>query len=190
MPVAGVLAVAHIGHEQQLRDLALHGPHRLLHDAVVGISAGCQLVLDGRDSEQDHAADPELGRFRAFLHQFIDGELIIARHRTDFAPDTFARTSKQRQDELRGREAAFREPGCAAPQSHAAAAFDESEKPSGLAFLNLHRFQLIAFLNLVDHILTTLHLTEHGVLAVQPIRDYVRDEELAAVGVRARVGHG
>jgi hypothetical protein len=55
--------------------------------------------------------------------------------------------------------------------------------------LNRHRFQLIALLNLIDHILAALHLSKNGVLAVQPIRHDVRDKELAAIGVWSRVGH-
>ena len=72
MPVAGVLAVANIRHHQQLRNLALYRAHRLLYDSVLGICAGGQLILDRRNSEQDHSADSQLRRLRAFLHQLID----------------------------------------------------------------------------------------------------------------------
>src|ERR1700730_18040319 len=61
---------------------------------------------------------------------------------------------------------------------------------ASLAFLHLHRFQLIALLKLVHHILAALHLAENRVLAIQPIRDHVRYEKLAAIrawpGVRHR----
>ena len=51
------------------------------------------------------------------------------------------------------------------------------------------RLDLVALLDGVDHVHALDHLAEHGVLAVQPRVGHVGDEELAAVGVRAGVGH-
>src|SRR3546814_8872939 len=48
---------------------------------------------------------------------------------------------------------------------------------------------VVALLDLVDRLQALDHLAEHGVLAVQPGGGDVGDEELAAVGVRAGVGH-
>src|SRR5690349_10270267 len=59
-----------------------------------------------------------------------------------------------------------------------------------LGFLDGYRFELIALLNLVHHILAAGDLPEHGVLAIEPIGDDVGDEELAAVGIGSGVGHG
>ena len=55
---------------------------------------------------------------------------------------------------------------------------------------DLHRLDDIAAGNLIDHILTGDDMAEDGMLAVQPGGRHMGDEELAAVGVRAGVGHG
>src|SRR5579871_1052781 len=67
-----------------------------------------------------------------------------------------------------------------------AARYDRSRV---LRFSHGDAVQRVALLDRVDHILPLGHLTEHRVLAVEPIGHYMRDEELAAVGVRTRVGH-
>ncbi len=189
MAVAGVFAIADVGHHQQLRDFALHRADGLLHDAVIGISARCDLVLGLGNAEQNHAADAELVRLFAFVHQLVHRKLRVPGHGADLAPHAFARTDEQRQDEIGRIEHASREPGCAAPRWRAGGACDESGNATDSAFLNGDRLQLVALLNLVDHVLAAGDLAENGVLAVQPIGDDVRDEKLAAVGVRAGVGH-
>src|SRR5579864_2529961 len=59
-----------------------------------------------------------------------------------------------------------------------------------LTFLNGDSFELISLLYLVYHILTLRDLPKNSVFTIQPIRCDVGDEELAAVGVGAGVGHG
>src|SRR5690606_2001693 len=54
----------------------------------------------------------------------------------------------------------------------------------------LDGLDLVALLDRVDHFHAVGDLAEHGVLAVQPRARDMGDEELAAVGARARVGHG
>src|SRR5690606_25520878 len=56
--------------------------------------------------------------------------------------------------------------------------------------LDLHRVDRIALGDRVDHRQTFGDLAEHGVAAVQPVGLDVGDEELAAVGVGAGIGHG
>src|SRR5438270_9002227 len=60
---------------------------------------------------------------------------------------------------------------------------------SGSSLCDRHLLQRIPSLNLIHHILPAGRLAKHGVLAVQPIRYHVRDEELAAVSVWPGVGH-
>ena len=60
MPVAGVLAVADIGHHQQLRYFRLHCANRPLHDAILGVGARRHLVFFLRNAEQHHPADTQL----------------------------------------------------------------------------------------------------------------------------------
>ena len=71
--VAGVFAVADVGHDQQVGGFAADGADGALHDAIVVIGAGRHFVLRFRQAEQDHAADAERMHFGALLHQFVDG---------------------------------------------------------------------------------------------------------------------
>src|SRR5690606_9295158 len=59
----------------------------------------------------------------------------------------------------------------------------------GIAF-DLHRVDLVALGDGVHHLHALGDLAEHGVAAVQPVGLHVGDEELAAIGVRAGIGHG
>src|SRR5688572_2689368 len=59
--------------------------------------------------------------------------------------------------------------------------------PSGL--FDRQRVDRVALLDRVDDVLAAAHLAEDRVLAVEPVGRDVGDEELAAVGVRAGVGH-
>ena len=105
--VAGVFAIADVGDDQQLGGFAAHGADGVLHDAVVGVGAGGHFVLGFRQAEQDHAADAERLHFGALLHQFVNGQLIVAGHGADFAAHAFARADEQGQDELRRMEPGF-----------------------------------------------------------------------------------
>ena len=107
MAVAGVLAVADVGHDQQFRNLAAQCPDSLLHDAVIVVGAGGDFVLRFRQSEEDYAADAERLHLGAFLHQLVDRELVIIRHGADLAADAFARANEERQNELLRIEARF-----------------------------------------------------------------------------------
>ena len=103
VPVAGVLAIADVGHHQQLRHLLFDGADGALHNAVVGVGARGGLVLRLREAEQNDAADAERLHLRALAYCFVDRHLAIARHGADLAAHALARADKQRQDELRGR---------------------------------------------------------------------------------------
>jgi len=58
-----------------------------------------------------------------------------------------------------------------------------------LAFLNFDGGDFVAFFDFVNDFLTTRDLTKNRVFAVEMGRGNVRDEELAAVGAGASVGH-
>src|SRR5579883_819814 len=98
--VAGVLAVADVGHHQQPRSLFPDGAYGALHDAVVGVCPGGHLVLALGQSEQDHAADAQSLDLRALLDQFVNRHLVVARHGADLLADPFAGANKKRQNEL------------------------------------------------------------------------------------------
>src|SRR5690606_22347278 len=63
------------------------------------------------------------------------------------------------------------------------------ERGVGVA-LDPHAADVVALLDLVDRFQALDDLAEHRVLAVQPRRGHVGDEELAAVGVGSGIGHG
>src|SRR6185437_2053880 len=58
-----------------------------------------------------------------------------------------------------------------------------------LRFLNGDRVQRVALLHSVYDILPLLNLAKHGVLAIEPVGDNMRNEKLAAVGVGSGIGH-
>ena len=105
--VAGVLAIADVGHDQQIGQGAFHRAHGSLHDAVLVVILRCLVVLLVGNPEQDHAADPQRVRALAFLHQFVDRELEVAGHGGDRLADAFAGAGEQRQDEIGRLELGF-----------------------------------------------------------------------------------
>ena len=67
--------------------------------------------------------------------------------------------------------------------------FSEPRRFRTLFFRDRHAFQDIALLDQINDLHAPTHLAEDGVFAVEPVGDDVGDEELAAVGVGAGVGH-
>src|SRR5690606_17894424 len=96
---------------------------------------------------------------------------------------------------------AWRRPAAGPPPSGKARSRREHAIPLGNAIgpggqrgvgvaLDPHAADVVALLDLVDRFQAFDDLAEHRVLAVQPRRGHVGDEELAAVGVGTRIGHG
>ena len=95
MAVVGVLAEAFVRHEQHaVAERLPQRPQRLLHDAFVVQGAGAGGVLVRGDAEQDEGADAEVDGGADLLHQPIDAELVVARHRGDFFLDAAARAGR------------------------------------------------------------------------------------------------
>ena len=107
MAVAGVFAVASVGHDQQLARRAADGPDGALHDPVLVIGAARHLILRFRQAKQDDAADAQGLHFVALLYQFVNRHLVILRHGADLAFHSLARTNEQRENELRRIEVRF-----------------------------------------------------------------------------------
>ena len=81
MTMAGVFAIAHVSHHQQLRHCLLIARNRPLRDAVVRVGSRSEFILLRRNAEQDHAAEPKRGAFFALPDQLVHGHLRLARHR-------------------------------------------------------------------------------------------------------------
>ena len=77
--VRGVLAEADVGDHGQVRVRLLQRPHRHLHDALVVVGAGADLVLGGGDAEEQDRADPGGGELRRLGYQLGDREALDAR---------------------------------------------------------------------------------------------------------------
>ncbi len=105
--VAGVLAVADVGDDDEFGVGGFDGADGLLDDAVVVVRAGGLLVLVLGDAEEDDAADAEGDALGAFLDEFVDGELEIAGHGVDRLADAFALDGEQGEDEVVGGEIGF-----------------------------------------------------------------------------------
>src|SRR5262249_53798216 len=74
VPVRRVLAEAHVGEEQQVREAVAQLAQRLLDDAVRVPGAGALVVLRVRDPEQDHARDAGRSNDLDLARKVGDGE--------------------------------------------------------------------------------------------------------------------
>src|SRR5438105_1048875 len=81
--VAGVLAEADVGDHEQVGHGVLHGPHRLLHDAVLRVGLRPAWILLRGDAEQQHARNAHARGVLALLDQLVDREAMLAGHRRD-----------------------------------------------------------------------------------------------------------
>src|SRR5207245_7488911 len=83
------------------------GPEGLLGNTFLIHGAGTRGVLVARDAEENERFETQVNRLTDFLHQAIDAELVIARHRRDFLLDPSARPNKQRQNQIVNGEPSF-----------------------------------------------------------------------------------
>ena len=111
MAVAGVLAIANIGDDQQFGHGFFDRTHGALHDSVVVVCARRLFVLRLGQPEEDDSADSERVDLLAFFDEFVDRKLIVAGHRGDLAPYAFPGADEKRKNELRRVEAGSRGPG-------------------------------------------------------------------------------
>ena len=105
MPVRRVLAQADVGHHDEVAALGADGPHRLLDDAVLGVSLAALRVLGRRQPEEDHSADPETLHLARLARGLVGGEMEAAGEGGDLLADAFAGHDEQRIDQTLRREA-------------------------------------------------------------------------------------
>ena len=104
MTVIGVLAAADIRDHEHVRVDRLDLADRLLDDAVRIVGAGREVVLLGRDAEQQHGRDTQRAQVGDFARKLVERELELARHRADLVTDTFPLGHEQGVDEVGGVE--------------------------------------------------------------------------------------
>ena len=73
-----------------------------LHDAVVGPGAGGLLVLLGRQTEEQQAANPKRRAGLGLFHRLVDREVEDPGHGADLFANAFAGADKHRIDQRAG----------------------------------------------------------------------------------------
>ena len=96
MPVRRVLAQTHVRNQQQVSNILAYRTQRLLHDAILIISIGADLILFRRDAKQQNATDPGLLRFTRKLDCIVSRDVELPGHGADFGTNLLARTHKNR----------------------------------------------------------------------------------------------
>ena len=100
MPVAGVLAHAHVGDHHHLRVGRLDGPYTLLHDPLRVIVLAPHLILGSGQAKQQHSGDTQGGQIVHLSPKLVDGQMILARHGGNLLPHSLTMHEKQRIDEI------------------------------------------------------------------------------------------
>ena len=103
--VAGVLAAADVGQEQQVRVPRAQPPERPLDDAVLGEVLRPDLVLGRGQAEQDDRGDAERADpVHLPVERLVDRQVADPGHRGDLALDPGAVDHEERLDEVPGLE--------------------------------------------------------------------------------------
>jgi hypothetical protein len=125
--VAGVLAEADVGDEDQLFDaasvcLSARRPCWTMPFVVIG--AGATLVLGLRQAEEEQAAEAQARGFFGLFDGLVDGEVEDARHGADGAADALAGAEKEGVDQVAGGDSGLADQGAqglgAAEAAHSA----------------------------------------------------------------------
>ncbi len=103
----GVLAKTSVGNNHQAGRSGANCAHRLLDNSILVIGARARFIFCFGQSEKDYALHAELGGGSSFRRDFIDGKIMHARHRGDFAANFLPRAGKKRQDKILGRKRCF-----------------------------------------------------------------------------------
>ena len=85
--VAGVLAEADVGDDEERGVGLLEGAHRLLDDAVGRVGLTGLLVLRRGYAEEEDGGNAELAQLLGLGGKLVDGELRLAGHRRDGVAD-------------------------------------------------------------------------------------------------------
>jgi len=108
--VAGVLAQADIGHDQQLRNSLLDHANGLLYNTISGIGLRADVILMLWYAEEDDSGDAERGYLLYLGLQHVGREAVYAGHGGDFLFDLFTLHNEKGIDEIAHTHAVFRSP--------------------------------------------------------------------------------
>ncbi len=97
--VVGVLAEAHVGHDQQIGEHPLDRRHGAHHDTVRRVRRRADRILPLRNAEQHHRGNPEIVDRLALLDETIDRQLGHAGHGGDRLGAPAPRRDEERQHE-------------------------------------------------------------------------------------------
>ena len=103
----GVFAQTDVGDDQQTRHFALERAHRGLDGRFRIVGRRPDRILLVREPEEQYAVNALGLRRRRFLDRFVNGQLIHAGHRADFASLSLTAADEERIDEHLGREPRF-----------------------------------------------------------------------------------
>ena len=98
--VAGVLAEADVGDDEQVGVVLLQVAHGGLDRRLVVVGLGPDLVLVLGNTEQQHRPDALLHRLADLFDQAVRREVVVARHRRDLVLDALPVAHEERVDEI------------------------------------------------------------------------------------------
>src|SRR5260370_11625452 len=84
MTMRHVFTKADIANQNEVRNFALDGAGRLLHDAVVGPGSGGYFVFFLGQAEQNYRGHSQGMRFTGLFHHLVDREVEHSGHGADF----------------------------------------------------------------------------------------------------------
>ena len=107
MTMRHVLAKADVANKNEVRNFALDGAGRLLHDAVVGPGSGGYFVFFLGQAEQNYRGHSQPTRFTGLFNNLVDGEVEDSGHGADFLAYALSRADEDGIDEGFCAEASF-----------------------------------------------------------------------------------
>jgi hypothetical protein len=105
--VVGVLAQTHVGDNDKIVDPVLDCLYRLRDYVVFLVPLASGRVFLRWDAKQDYPRNAQVGHFHGFFHDFIDRELVIARHGGNFLAYSPAGTHEERHYQVVDRKSGF-----------------------------------------------------------------------------------
>src|ERR1700680_339717 len=107
MTMRHVFAKTDIADKNEVRNFALDGAGRLLHDAVVGPGSGGYFVFFLGQAEQNYRENSQRTRFTGLFNNLVDGEVEDSGHGADFLAYALSRADEDGIDEGFCAEASF-----------------------------------------------------------------------------------